>query len=540
MKEHSKVLARPVFLYIREVFERKKWNMVWLLIAQIFLGISGVGYAVLIREVVDEAVEGDKEELFLSIVFFACLVVIQLTLSAVVRFLEEYARASYENIAKSRLFETLLTKEYQSVTAVHSGEWMNRLTSDTTVVADGLATIVPGMAGMAMRLLAALGMIFYMEPTCAYILIPAGLCLIGVTYVFRKILKQRHKQMQEKDGKVRTYLQEHLGSLLVVRAFGAEQLSLAEAQECMEEHKRARMKKNHFSNLCNVGFGAIMHGAYVFGLAYGSYGILNGTMTYGTLMAMLQLISQIQHPLANITGYLPKYYAMVASAERLLEAEQYVSDIMCEKKELGATDICMRDVYFSYEEKNPVLCGFSMDVPKGTFAVFTGASGNGKSTIVKLLLGLYCPASGEISPCNREMYAYVPQGNYLMSDTIRNVVSFAKPKERQDETRLREALTVACAEFVYELPQGLDTRLGERGLGLSEGQMQRIAIARAIFADRPILILDEATSALDEATEKEVLERLRRMTDKTVLLITHRPAALEICDQNIVLSRVKV
>lgn len=312
--------------FINEVAGKSRLYIIFLLLVQMVLGISSVFYALLLRGLIDGAVAHDKTKMLTYCFLFAALVVGQIALRALLRFLEEFSKATYENAFKKRLFAGLLTHNYGAVTATHSGEWMNRLTSDTVVVAEGLATIVPGVAGMVTKMAGALVVILIMEPRFAYILVPGGIFLVLLTYIFRRQLKKLHKQMQEKDGLVRVFLQEHLGSLMIVKAFGREADSLSQAGECMEEHKRARMRKNHFSNVCNVGFGAVMNGAYVLGAVYGAFGIYNGTMSYGTFMAMLQLISQIQNPFANITGYLPKYFAMIASAERLMEIEAYEKD----------------------------------------------------------------------------------------------------------------------------------------------------------------------------------------------------------------------
>ena len=538
--------------FINEVAGKGRLYIIFLLLVQMVLGISSVFYALLLRGLIDGAVAHDSSKMITYCILFAALVAGQIALRAVLRFLEEYAKATYENEFKSRLFAGLLTHNYGAVTATHSGEWMNRLTSDTVVVSEGLATIVPGVAGMITKMAGALVIILIMEPRFAYILVPGGVLLVLLSYIFRKQLKKLHKQMQEKDGLVRIFLQEHLGSLMIVKAFGKEKDSLTEAESPMSEHKKARMRKNHFSNVCNIGFGAVMNGAYVFGAVYGAFGIYNGTMTYGTFMAMLQLISQIQNPFANITGYLPKYFAMLASAERLMEIEAYKKDEVRAGDEVYNVDnstFGLSHVDFTYlppvitegDAIMPiVLKDYSLMIRKGEFVAFTGPSGCGKSTVLKLMMGLYTVDAGEVYGCDRLMFAYVPQGNQLMSGSIRDIITFSDKDKTGDEVGIYRALHIACADgFIAELEHGIDTLLGERGMGLSEGQMQRLAIARAIYSDRPVLLLDEATSALDAGTEEAVLENLRSMTDKTVIIVTHRPAALKLCDRQVVFGEEK-
>lgn len=545
---NSKITLR----WLSQVAGASKWLVAGLVVVQSLLSLSSICYAFVLRRIINAAVEGNRDVFFISIAVLVGVLCAQILMQAVSRFLYEYTSSTVENKFKTRLFSSLLEGDYASVTAVHSGEWMNRLTSDTVVVAGGVTQIVPGLIGMLVRLIGAVAAIIWLEPRFLYILVPGGIAMFILTYAFRKVLKRLHKRIQETDGALRVFLQERLESLLIVRSFGREEQTAAQAGERMEDHKDARLKRNRFSNFCNVGFAGLMNGAYLLGIGFCGYGILTGTMSYGNLMAIVQLIGQVQSPFANLTGFLPKFYAMVASAERLLEAEGFAKDSERRMPQEQTLDfyrqefqsIRLEEANFTYQppvqtegEQPPmpvVLRGVNLEIKKGEYVVFTGPSGCGKSTVLKLLMCLYPLDSGHRSITTaqgklpltveyRSLFAYVPQGNQLLSGQLRDIIAFGDRERAKDDAAIHQALTIACAEeFVTALENGLDTVLGERGLGLSEGQMQRIAIARAIFSQNPILILDEATSALDEATAEILLNNLRKMTDKTVILVTHR------------------
>lgn len=538
-----------------------------LVAVQAVLSVSSIAFAFVLRRIINMAVDGVQGGFWASLALLVGILLGQIVLSAAGRFLSEYTSAAVENRFKHRLFAALLTGNYASVTAVHSGEWMNRLTSDTTIIAGGVTQIVPGLIGMLVRLFGALAAILWLEPRFFWVLVPGGAAMLALTYGFRKILKRLHKNIQEADGTLRVFLQERLESLLIVRTFAKEQQTAAQADNLMEQHKAARMKRSNFSNLCNIGFAGAMNGAYLLGIGFCGYGILTGTMSYGNLMAIMQLVGQVQSPFANITGYLPRYYAMLASAERLMEAEAFAPDSehpLAEEKVLEfyrtkLTALRLEHASFTYqppvraEEEQPpmpvVLKDIDLTIRKGEYIAFTGPSGCGKSTVLKLLMCLYPLDAGSrtlettcgtqpLTAAWRSLFAYVPQGNQLLSGTIRDIVSFGDPCKAQDDAGILRVLRIACAEdFVQKLEKGLDTMLGEHGQGLSEGQMQRIAIARAVFSEHPILMLDEATSALDEATAQQLLENLRRMTDKTVLMVTHRTDQTDFFDRELSFSK---
>lgn len=277
---------------------------------------------------------------------------------------------------------------------------------------------------------------------------------------------------------------------------------------------------------------------------------MEGRISYGTLTAVIQLIGQIQTPFANIGSTFPKYSQMLASAERLMELTeegklntQKMNDKTREEVYEKMQSICFRDVSFSYEVERPVLKQESFTVRKGEFVALIGSSGIGKSTVMKLLLSVYQPQAGDIqiqtdygdlslSELPAGMFAYVPQGNYLMSGPIWEVVGFAEKSDTIDREKVEKSCKAACAhEFICELPNGYETVLGERGHGLSEGQMQRLAVARAVYSGCPILLLDEATSALDGDTERRMIAQLKQMSDYTVFLVTHRKDVWELCDR---------
>ena len=423
-------------------------------------------------------------------------------------------------------------------------------------MADGFVQIIPGIIAMLVKLAGAAAVLFVLDYRFSVIFFAGGGLVLIFTTLFRRVMKKLHKDVQAADGVLRSYLSENLGSLMVLKTFGAERKSIDTSKQYMDKHRFMRMKRNKFSNICNVGFGLVMNGGYIFGLCWCSFGILHGSITYGTLSAVLQLVDQLWAPLANMTGYLPKFYGMLSSAERCMELEtleeehvesQFSRDY-CRELYKDMTAIECKNITFRYED-DIILENADISIGKGELITIMGNSGAGKSTLLKLLLAIYEPEKGTLeiktekesyalTEKYRKMFAYVPQGNFLMSGNVTSAIaSLDDTSADVDMDKVKAVAHIACADtFVEKLEHGYDTLIGERGMGISEGQAQRLAIARALYTDAPVLLLDEATSALDEQIEKNVLKNIRELTDKTVIIVSHRKAVLEVCDRCVVLE----
>ncbi len=332
---HGNNRVKPVQLYLRQVSGAYKGTIFILVLLQLILGISSVCYALFLRGMIDGAVGGELSTLARFAILLGALVVFQLSLRAVFRWLEERTRCGIENGCKMRLFRDLLEKDYEEVSNHHSAQWMNYLTADTTVVADGLAQMLPMAAGLIARMGSACIVLLWVAPRLGYVVVPAGFLLILFTMGLRGFLKRLHGNIREADGQLRAFLQERIGAMVMVRVFQRQQLVLQQAEEKMQAHEAARMKRLSLSNACNTGFGLVMNGAYLLVAIYCGYGIYLGNLTYGTFTAVLQLVSQIQSPLSGISGILPQYTAMLSSAERLLKAEAGEREELLEEEAKG-------------------------------------------------------------------------------------------------------------------------------------------------------------------------------------------------------------
>lgn len=552
----KKIVKNPAMSWIFGVSGKLNVGVLLLVLLNSAISISAVAFALVLREAIDGAVSGNKMVFLKFVIILGLIMVGQIAARGVIRFLDEYVRSGMENVIKTRLYETILSRKYSAITAYHTGELLNRITNDAVVVADGFVQIIPGIIAMLVKLAGAAAVLFVLDYRFSVIFFAGGGLVLIFTTLFRRVMKKLHKDVQAADGVLRSYLSENLGSLMVLKTFGAERKSIDTSKQYMDKHRFMRMKRNRFSNICNVGFGLVMNGGYIFGLCWCSFGILHGSITYGTLSAVLQLVDQLWAPLANMTGYLPKFYGMLSSAERCMELEtleeehvesQFSRDY-CRELYKDMTAIECKNITFRYED-DIILENADISIGKGELITIMGNSGAGKSTLLKLLLAIYEPEKGTLeiktekesyalTERYRKMFAYVPQGNFLMSGNVTSAIaSLDDTSADVDMDKVKAVAHIACADtFVEKLEHGYDTLIGERGMGISEGQAQRLAIARALYTDAPVLLLDEATSALDEQIEKKVLKNIRELTDKTVIIVSHRKAVLEVCDRCVVLE----
>lgn len=501
------------------------------------------------KDVVNGAAGRDFELLKHGAIYLLVLVLLQITLKIFNSNMFERARAKIEIKIRTSVFESIIKKDYSEISKHHSGDLLNRLTSDVQTICDGITGLVPNVVSLLTKLISAVVIMVSLDWIFAVIFLAGGGLIAITTVFFRKYLKNIHKKAQEADGKVRSFFQESIASALVIKVFNAYRQIADKARLLQEDNYRIRIKRATISIFANTGIQMAFSLGYLFAMVLGGFRVYRGVIDIGELTAILQLVNQIQSPLSALAGVIPTFYAVIASAERIIEIENYDDELEAEDDIDDRYDYyeqlkCIKfdDITFKYN-RDYIFENASATIEKGDFAAITGISGIGKSTLLKLLLGVMYPEKGtiklvtesgerQVDRDTRKLFSYVPQGNMLLSGTLRENITFMCEGKTDEE--IERAVKLSCSDdFVSQLPDGLETVVGERGLGLSEGQIQRIAIARAILYDAPILLLDEATSALDEATEEQLLKNLRGLENRTCIIITHKPAALNVCNKEI-------
>ncbi len=531
------------------------WQTILLSLMRCSLTVLGVTFALTSRHVIDAAVDRQLDKLISSAITLLLIIGCQIALRLLGQSLETVISARLNIKIRGTLFASILKQDYSAQAKYHSGDLLTRLSNDSSIVSSGIISLVPSVLALIAGLVYALIALTRLDPNFAVILFVGGMLLLIVISAFRGVMKKLHKRVQETESKVRSFFQESLGSLLMIKVFGIENTISQKGDELQDENYKAQMKRRNLSIFASSSLGFLFSISSLYALVYSAYRLYLGTITFGTLTAIIQLVSQIQSPFAGLSGVMPKFYGVLASAERIIEIENLPFEDESQAPLNPAFDyqnlseINFSNISFGYG-RDTIFDNANLNIQKGDFAVIGGISGIGKSTLIKLLLGVISPSEGSITlninnkniPCGRHsrpLFSYVPQGNLLLSGTIRDAVSMVAPNSC-DADIMNAAKISCCDEFIEKLPQGLDTYIGEKGFGLSEGQIQRLAVCRAILSDAPIILLDEATSALDEITEAKLLKNIRNMKDKTCIIISHKQAAFEICNKHIYIENKKI
>lgn len=537
-----------ILRYLLKKMRRRIPALILLIAANVGVALLAVSFALGTKNVIDSAVSGTQSDFLRACIIQAVIIAGLLICLFFARLLNARLHDELDRDQKRDLLHGLLRGDYASVSEFHSGELINRLTNDVRQVNEGILNSLPNLASMATRLVAVVAVLASMAPWFTLAMAVFGIAVALTTGFVRRHVRGLHKNVSAANGKVSGFMQEVLEKLMLVQAMDAAAEVEKRSDALMEERWQIQKKKRRFSLTASTCVSFLSYGSSFAALVWCGVGVYEGRMTFGELTAVTQLVSQLQAPLVNLTGVIPQFMAMTAACERLMELDALYG----QKEDTPAVDpwalyermdaLCAEDLTFSYG-RDQVLEKGAFRLPRGAFAVVVGPSGIGKSTLLKLMLGVFRPEAGRLyadtsqgketlTSATRGMFAYVPQGNLLFSGTLRENITLTRPDASEEE--IANAVYVSGMDaFLPQLPDGLETLLGENAHGLSEGQAQRLAIARAVLGGAPILLLDEVTSALDAETEKLVLERIRELPDRTCIAVTHRPAALELANWQI-------
>ena len=478
-----------------------------------------------------------------NLAVLAVIIVLQLSAGALDAWVGVRLRVGLGNALRRRVFARLMSSRWTELGHFHTGDVVNRVERDTAVVVSLLAGSVPAFVVSFVQFVVALAFFCLLDPWLPWLVVGVfPVLLLGGRCYMKKMYRYTHL-IRKSDSRIQAVIQESLQQRTVVKALGQARGRVGSLDDGQSVLSRYVMGRTRFSILSRSFVSAAFAFGYLAVFAWGVVLLGRGAITFGTMAAFLQLVGKVQYPILDMARLIPSLVEVLASVDRLRELEQLATeDESCKEFMPSVPDVVFENVTFGYDEgEGPVLKCFSFVFPAGSCTAVLGVTGRGKTTLIRLLLAFVAPGEGrlslvcggvrnDVSAATRCNFTYVPQGNTLFSGSIRDNLLMGNPEASDGE--LRKALSVAEADFVFSLPGGIDTLLTEQGGGLSEGQAQRIAVARALLRPSHILLFDEATSALDADTERRLIANLRReCAGKTLIFVTHHEAVAKLCDK---------
>ena len=527
------------------------------MLLRILVGIGQVSLALLMvwlcRYFIDVAIKSDSQVIVRTVVSLVLVVAGNIALRQLYFYTTIRATAYQATQVRLRIFGHLLRRRiYDDEKPLHSGDVTSRLETDVSAISDAVAGTLPQLVVTTVKLVGAFLLLYSMDRQLAWMLLLSTPLLVVMGKLFARRLRSMTHDVREQDSRIQMLVQEGMEHNAMLRAMESGSW-LTGQLGTMQQGLLSKIERRTRFTLVARSVMAVCFGfGYLLAFIWGGLQLRDGIITFGVMTAFLQLVAQIQQPILDMLNMIPQLIHASASIDRVDELEQknveQSHDDQCFVAEpLG---VSVQNVTFSYsQDKRTILRSFTHDFRPGSRTALMGETGAGKTTLFRLMLDLITPSEGSIAlyhgdeqiaaeaktRCN---FVFVPQGNTLMSGTIRYNLQLANPKATDEE--MRRVLHVAAADFVLELPDGLDTQCGERGVGFSEGQAQRIAIARGLLRPGHLLLLDEISSSLDEQTERELFTRLfADYADKTIIMITHRSTVAQLCDEVVRLDRQK-
>ena len=501
-----------------------------------------------VKNAIDVAAGTIDGNIYVAVAIFGILILASFALSISAIWVRNILGIKAQNQMQRQLLDRMLRAEWHGKESRHSGDVLNRLETDVNVVVDFLAETIPNTLSVLALFIGAFWYLFSMDAMLAIVTIAIIPLFILLSKLYVRQMRNLTRTVRNSDSKVQSVLQETIQNRMLIKTLESGDAMVGKLAGTQQELRQNVVRKTTFSvfsNLIlNVGFAA----GYLVAFLWAAIRLSQHTLTFGGMTAFLQLVNKIQGPARNLTKLVPAFVSVLTAAERLMELEEDPMEEQGDSIPMEAPcGIRFENVSYAYDnEEQLTINNLSFDFKPGSCTALLGETGAGKTTIVRMTLALLKPKSGaitiynnkveeQLSPLLRCNLVYVPQGNTLMSGTIRDNLLLGKPDATEEE--MKGALKKSCAEFVMQLPDGIDTICTEKGGGLSEGQAQRIAIARALLRNRPIMIFDESTSALDPETERQLLANILSKKDKTIIFVTHRPAVVEYCDHTLKINK---